>query len=52
VTAMTGRAKIKKRKPRKHNPAAQTLRTPQYRPRIVKSKKVYRRKPKQSESGE
>jgi len=39
-----GRIKTGKRKPRKLNPAAKALRTPAYRPRLVKSKKAYTRK--------
>jgi stalled ribosome alternative rescue factor ArfA len=38
------RAKAKKRKVRRHNPAATLLRTPAYRPRVVKSKRAYSRK--------
>jgi hypothetical protein len=37
-------AKRAKRKPRRHNPAATALRSPAYRPRVVKSKKLYARK--------
>jgi hypothetical protein len=37
-------AKGGKRKARKANPAAKAVRSPAYRPRMVKSKKVYRRK--------
>jgi hypothetical protein len=33
----------------KHNPMAASLRTPQYAPRIVKSKKIYNRKQKDKE---
>jgi hypothetical protein len=36
----------KRRPPRKSNPAAKALRTPAYRPKIVKSKKAYSRKRK------
>jgi hypothetical protein len=32
------------RKPRRHNPAAKALRSPAYRPRVVKSKKAYTRR--------
>jgi hypothetical protein len=38
------RPKPKKRKPRRHNPAAKALRSPAFRPRLVKSKKAYARK--------
>jgi hypothetical protein len=37
-------AKPAKRKKRQHNPAAKAVRSPAYRPRVVKSKKLYTRK--------
>jgi len=36
--------KPRRRKARRHNPAAKALRSPTYRPRVVKSKKSYSRK--------
>jgi hypothetical protein len=45
------RAKAGKRKPRRHNPAAAALRTPAYRPRLVTSKKAYRRKVRTVDDG-
>ena len=35
---------MKQKKPAKANPMAKDLRTPKYRPRIVESKKLYKRK--------
>jgi hypothetical protein len=48
---MPRRANPAKRKPRRHNPAATALRTPAYRPRVVKSKKVYVRKGRPRQGG-
>jgi hypothetical protein len=45
------RAVAKRRKRRKVNPAAKALGTPAYRPRIVKSKKLYRRKVRTAPGG-
>jgi hypothetical protein len=45
------RVKVKKRKARRHNPAAKILRTPTYRPRVVKSKKAYARKVRTAKRG-
>jgi len=45
-------AKKKRRQPRKHNPAAQAVRSPAYRPRVVKSRKIFSRKRKPPNDGE
>jgi hypothetical protein len=45
------RAEAKKRTARRHNPAAKILRTPAYRPRVVKSKKAYSRKVRAAKRG-
>jgi hypothetical protein len=44
--------RAKRRKRRKLNPAAKALRTPAYRPRVVKSKRVYSRKRHSAETVE
>ena len=49
-TITFGVKKVKKPK-RKRNPVAQDLRTPKYAPRVVASKRVYKRKPR-THSGE
>jgi len=46
---MAARRAKNKRAARKHNPGAKAVRTAAFRPRVVKSKKLYSRKRKPAE---